>query len=391
MTTHRSGRAALNEDALVTVTFGIEEEFVLLRPGTLTTADVGLQAVQELQDACPGVIVREFMASQIEFATPVTATAAESMEAVSAFRFELGEWAAAHNVIAAGTGTPFLARPMVEGWEGRYREIADHVQLLSAGHHINGQHVHVAISDAEAGVRAMNALRPWLPILLALSSNSPFWQGVDTGFASWRAMHSRRWTTYGIPPWFTSAKEYDRTVAAQIGIGATLDAGCINWSARLSQTHPTLEVRVCDVQLDPASAVALALIIRALVVDGEDQEVPRPHEPDLVDAALWQAAREGVGGLLVDPVTGSMVSAQAVVDRLRDHLSLSEGDALIVDAFLLGISRTGSGARRQREALEEGTSRLGALYSDSLSSFAYDRRPLLAGHRSPQSDHQVTI
>ena len=162
-----------------------------------------------------------------------------------------------------------------------------------------------------------------------------------------------------------------------MGIGATLDGGCINWSARLSDTHPTLEVRVCDVQLDPASTVALALIIRALVESGGQTQISRPAGPDVSDAALWQAARDGVEGMLVDPVTGVMVPAGDAIARLRKHLDVSEQDALIIDAFLLSIQRIGSGARRQREARNRGLQSLEALYSASLSVFAYDRRPLI--------------
>ena len=77
-------------------------------------------------------------------------------------------------------------------------------------------------------------------MLLALSANSPFWHGSDTGFASWRGVHSRRWTTYGIPPWFADPDEYDRAVAALMGVGATSDLGAINWAVRLSSRYPTI-------------------------------------------------------------------------------------------------------------------------------------------------------
>lgn len=351
----------------MSATFGVEEEFVLLDAVTLRPVDVGLRAVQELQDACAGAVVREFMPSQIEFATPICLSAGEATTAITAFRQQLEKWAEAHHVVAAATGTPMHASQPSEEWSGRYREIGDAVGTLAIDHQINGQHVHVGIPDEEAGIRAMNTLRPWLPVVLAMSANSPFWQGEDTGFASWRAMHSRRWTTYGIPPWFDDAAEYHRAVEANLGIGATLDAACINWSARLSSTHPTLEVRVCDVQLDPTSSVALALIIRALVVAGSAASTPRPTAPDVGDAALWQAARDGLAGTLVDPVLGTLVPASDVVARLRAHLDLPEDDVPIVDAFFESVLRDGTGAQRQRTARLGGNTELAALYCDSIS------------------------
>ncbi|AIX99920.1 hypothetical protein ART_0322 [Arthrobacter sp. PAMC 25486] len=89
---------------------------------------------------------------------------------------------------------------------------------LSGEHEINGLHVHTGIPDQESGVHALNADRRWLPTLLAISANSPFWCGSDTGFASWRAIHSRRWTTAGCPPWFADAADYRARVAALMGI-----------------------------------------------------------------------------------------------------------------------------------------------------------------------------
>src|SRR6185503_4533061 len=99
---------------------------------------------------------------------------------------------------------------------------------LVGDHQINGLHVHVGVPDRDAGIRALNALRPWMPVLLALSANSPFWRGRDTGYDSWRAIHSQRWTIHGIPPRFRDSADYDDALAALSGIGATSDAGTVN-------------------------------------------------------------------------------------------------------------------------------------------------------------------
>jgi len=366
-------------------TFGIEEEFVLLDPRTLRTADLGLRAVGDLRETCPGIVTREFFPSQIEYATPVCTDAASALAAVGGFRRALAAWAEHADVVVAPAGTPFAVSSRAPDWQGRYREIARDIAGLAAEHQLNGLHVHVGIPDRDAGVRASNALRPWLPVLLGLSANSPFWQGVDTGFASWRAIHSRRWTTYGIPPRFADAADYDAVLDRLTGIGATSDAGTINWYARLSASHPTLEVRVCDVQLDGPSGVALACVIRALASaafegrpPGDAAKTPGdatpvdavPGDAALWDAATWHAARYGAAATLVSPVTQRLAPASAVIAELAQHVApfLAAGERSLVGRFLATVQHRGDGASRQRRAHLRGD--LPGLYRGALSADA---------------------
>lgn len=348
-------------------TFGLEEEFVLLQPKTLSTVDVGLAAVDQLRGSVPGAVMREFFPSQIEYATPVCRTVDEALAAVGGFRARLSAWAEAAGVIVAPSGTPFATDGRAPHLEGRYAAIAQDIAGLTVEHQLNGLHVHVGIAGRDAGVRASNFLRPWFPVLLALSANSPFWQGRDTGFASWRAIHSRRWTTHGIPPHFADAAEYDRALRHLAGIGATSDAGTINWVARLSAAHPTLEVRVCDVPLDPHSSVALAALIRGLVAVGAERDTPRPDRFEGWDAALWHAARHGTASTLVDPAAGRLVPAAAVLESLvallRPHLP--EADLRLIECFLAEHAAHGGDAAQQRCAHARG--RLAALYRDRVA------------------------
>jgi carboxylate-amine ligase len=348
------------------VTFGVEEEFVLLDPATLQTVDRGIAAVEDLSGSCPGVVVREFFPSQIEFATPICVDVDAAFDAVLTFRRRLARWARDAGVVVASSGTPYATDDRSHVWEGRYAAIARDIAGLTPDHQLNGLHVHVGIPDRDAGVRASNFLRPWLPVLLALSANSPFWHAGDTGFASWRALHSRRWTTHGIPPYFGDASEYDRSLERLNGVGATSDAGTINWYARLSAAHPTLEVRVCDAQLDPSSSIALAALIRALVVAGWNRETARPVRFEGADAALWHAARYGTAETLVDPIRGVPVPACAAIEALRDlaHPHLPPADQRLVDGFLADVARSGGGAARQRAA--HAARSLTALYSNRL-------------------------
>ncbi|VXB77590.1 Putative glutamate--cysteine ligase 2-2 [Microbacterium sp. 8M] len=349
-------------------TFGIEEEFVLLDPETLTPVECAAQAVAVLADGrCDGSVAREFLCAQVEYATPVCGSTSEARDALLGFRRRLADWAADAGVIAAGTGTPFRghALPTISPGE-RYAEISSEVTALTGDHQIGGLHVHVGV-DREAGVRASNALRGWLPILLALSGNSPFWAGRDTGYDSWRAIHSRRWTTYGIPPLFRDADDYDEVAAALVGIGATTDPRGVNWNMRLSTRYPTLEVRVCDVQLDAESSIALAVVIRALVESALEPDSPPTLDRAPWDAALWHAARHGLRGTLVHPHTGRLVPAAEVLSALHDRIAphLRGDDEVRVAEGLL--ERPRSGAVRQREAHRAGIPALARLYRESLA------------------------
>jgi len=347
-------------------TFGIEEEFLLLDPATLTPVEGAAQAVAELDDGrSDGTVAREFLCSQIEYATPVCTSASEARDALLDFRSRLGRWAAEAGAIAAGTGTSPAGRlPTTISSGERYAQISHEVTALVGEHHIGGLHVHVGI-DREAGLLASNALRGWLPVLLALSGNSPLWNGDDTGYDSWRAIHSRRWTTYGIPPVFRDLEDYDATAAALVGIGATTDPRAINWNLRLSTRFPTLEVRVCDAQLDAESAVGLALVIRALVDSVRESGATGVQDRAPWDAALWHAARHGLGGTLAHPDTGRLAPAGDVLRALRERIALHlHGDEVRAVEGLLGRRLTGAGA--QRAAHRTGIPALAGLYREQL-------------------------
>lgn len=354
------------------VTFGIEEEFVLLDRTRLEAVDLGGEAVAALSRGRADVadtIVHEFFASQLEHATPVCTGYADAWDAVAGFRRRLAAWADAAGVVAAGSGTPFrAAEPSAVTADERYERIAHDIGGLTPEHQINGLHVHVGIPDRDAGVHISNGLRPWLPVLLALSANSPFWQGRDTDFDSWRTIHSRRWTTFGVPPLFRDAADYDHAVASLRGLGATSDPGTINWNIRLSPRLPTVEVRVCDAQLDPGSAVALAVTVRALA-EAALASAPVMFDATPWDAALWHGARHGLRAGLLHPLTGRPSTADVVLEALRERVAPhladdAEHDA--VERLLATALRRGNGATRQRAAKRRGIPALADLYRSRL-------------------------
>lgn len=345
-------------------TFGIEEEYFFLRPDTLAPANVGSTIRDEIVgiDHPSEFVAHEFLEAQIERSTPVFHTLDEATADLRAFRARIASAAEEHDVVAAGIGAPF----MTDGWPAvtdaeRYRRVVDDFRGLVTDHLISGTHVHVGIPSPDAGVEALNRIRPWLPVLLAVLGNSPYWHGADTGFASWRAVHMRRWTTVGAPPVFRDAADYRDRIERLVGIGGISDTKMVWWVARLAEFHPTIEVRLADAQLDTPATLLYAALVRALVDTGlRDAESGQPVlavDGELLDAAMWHAARDGMAGELLDPVSCTMRPAADVVDAMLvavDDSLVDHGDRDRVHALLGRVRRIGSGAERQRAAMRRG-------------------------------------
>ncbi|WP_460667228.1 glutamate--cysteine ligase [Kocuria himachalensis] len=241
--------------------------------------------------------------------------------------------------------------------EAHYRRVQQHVGLLAAEQLTCGFHVHVAIDSCEEGVAVLDRIPVWLPVLLALSTNSAFRYGVDTGFASYRYQAWTRWPTAGPNEVFATVSEYDRQVRLLLESGVPLDDGMIYFDARLSTRFPTVEVRVADVCLDPVHAGVIAALVRALVETAARASraglPPAPVGVTQLRAWSWRAARSRVEGQLVSPTTGTPVAAGEVVAELLEllHPALSEGsEDEQVQAVVAAILREGTGARAQREA-----------------------------------------
>ncbi|MHA7304192.1 carboxylate-amine ligase [Arthrobacter sp. TMN-49] len=371
------------------LTFGIEEEFVLLDRPSLTPVPLAADVQMALAERNFGsnVVHGEFLRSQVEFVSPVFTTFEEAAHALWSFRTALVDCAEDQGVLAAGVGTPFNnpAGPMVAE-DRRYQDIATSIGTLALEHHINGLHIHVGVPDREEAIIALNYLRPWLPTLLAISANSPFWCGKDTTFSSWRAIEYRRWTTSGCPPTFIDAADYDKRTKALIGIGVTPDMGSVSWSARLSDQQATLEIRVADAQLEPSTTLLLALLGRALVATSvARQPSPAPVTgPEMLDAALWHSARHGLSAQLVHPLNNVLAPASEVVRALlkETHQSLEQsGDLAIVTALAEQLLLLGTGADRQRQAFTmAGTEGLAAFLSNAIKNVSSVHQPA-AGHQ----------
>jgi carboxylate-amine ligase len=199
---------------------------------------------------------------------------------------------------------PVTPRPVAKP---RYEQMVERFGLTTTEHLTCACHVHVSVeSDAEA-VGVLDRIRVWLPTLLAISANSPFWQGQDSGYASFRSQAMARWPSAGPTEVFGSAPAYRKMVSDMVASGVLLDEGMVYFDARASHRYPTVEVRVADVCLDPRDAVLVAALCRGLV-ETAGQEWAAGLDPPTVPAAMlrlasWQAGREGLDGDLLDPVT----------------------------------------------------------------------------------------
>lgn len=355
-------------------TFGIEEEVILLAPETLDPVDVADEVIAEVCDAHAAAdwVSGEFLKAQVEFTSPLLADGDAADRVVREFRRVLHSAAARRGLIVASVGTAFgCGRSSVTAGE-RYERFVDTLGAIHPDHRIQGLHVHVAVASPDEGVRVMNALRPWLAPLIALTANSPCFSGVDTGFASWRTIVGRRFATASVPPAFADGEEYCRRIRALVGIGTTFDSASIAWMMRLSDRYPTLELRVFDAQLTGDETVAAALLTRALVETAVAEELPHAaaaahHES--VDSAVWHAARHGIDGTLVDPVTAALAPAWVVIDRMLDAAGpalAAAGDSGRVEALVDRARAEGNGATRQRAALAAGRLSLVKLLRDAF-------------------------
>ncbi|WP_379871259.1 carboxylate-amine ligase [Marinactinospora rubrisoli] len=339
-------------------TFGVEEEFFVV---DADTRQATAQAPEVLAAARPtgSELCAEITRFQVEAASPVCQTAPELSTHVASARRTLTEAAAERALAVVATGTAVLgdvgSAPLSEG--RRYRAIAERFGALRDAHVVCGCHVHVGIADREVALAVANHLRPWLPTLLALTANSPFRRGRDTGHASWRSIIWARLPSAGPPPWLGSVAEHERAVTEMLRTGAILDRRMVYWDVRLSEHLPTLEIRVGDVAGTAEEAVLFAVLVRGLVTVALAQVAAGDPAPPLSDRslrlAMWRAARDGLEGHALDPFSADLVPARRQLDRLVEAAMPglgADGEGELVERLLLRLFSVGSGAHRQRAA-----------------------------------------
>ncbi|MFE7979436.1 glutamate--cysteine ligase [Streptomyces shenzhenensis] len=369
-------------DLRETVTLGVEEEFLLLDRKAYRPVGRGSQVLEAgRRRLAAGQLVPEISEAMVETVSGVCSTAAQLRGELGRLRGAAARAAGERDCLLLPSGTSPIGRTGPGGADDppeipplrehpRYLRIRQRFGPLVRDQGVCSCHVHVGVPDLATAVAVVNHLRPWLPLLLALTANSPYWNGADTGYASWRTMLWRSWPTAGPPPVLRSAQHYEELVRTLVASGAVLDPAMVYWYARPSRHVPTVEVRVADVLPTVGETVAYALVVRAVVVRARAAVragvLPPLVEQDVLVAACWQAAREGVTGDLLDLISGAAPAATPVVRQIETARRLlwphlpDTGDRASVNAWLDRLAAEGGPADRQR-ALHRSTGRLDRL------------------------------
>jgi carboxylate-amine ligase len=333
---------------------GVEEELMLVDPTTGQLTALSQFAV--LANETDEEVEQELFLQQIETSTPPCERADDLLAGLRAGRRAVGEAAAAAGARAVAVPTPVLHEDAEEFTpKSRYRQIQQEYGEMARQALVCAMHMHVDVASDEEAVRVVDGIRPWLPPLVALAANSPYWQGRDTGHASWRSQVWSRWPSAGPAQPFGDVATYRAVSEQMLDWGAGLDAGMLYFDVRLSATYPTVEIRVADVCTDVEDAALVALLTRALVATAARETEPPTWRGDLLRVAGWRAARHGLADDLVHPVDGSVASPRAVFEAVVSHSreALEEhGDLdVVTDGFERLVSR-GNGATRQRRVFE---------------------------------------
>ncbi|MFW0796930.1 glutamate--cysteine ligase [Gordonia sp. CPCC 205515] len=339
-------------------TLGVEEEFILVDPHSRRPVARNRE-VAEAARAHGVDLDLELTPCQVEIATPPCATGDEVLAELRRLRSVVATAAEDVGVRAIATGVPPTVPdhfPITDG--RRYQQIGERFGMLAHEQGICGFHVHVGVPDRDIAVGVSNRLRPYLPILLALAANSAVYRGSDTGHASWRSILWSRWPAAGPPPYLRSRKHFESLVAMFVSSGAILDDHMVYWDIRPSDHLPTIEIRVGDVQQRADESAAIAVIVRGLVVRALDDLAygsPAPMiDEEILAAAMWKAAHDGLDGDGIDVRTGEAARAITMLgDVIEVARDLSGEDAMIERAASRWRA-TGNGASRQRTAYAEG-------------------------------------
>lgn len=342
---------------LEALTFGVEEEFVLVDPGTRVTVPRAPEVRKIAADTLDERVAPELYATQIEAHTRPLRRAEDLRADLVQGRRVLAEAAARADSMLVASGSAVLTAtppPLTE--DPRYARMAEHYPAATTGvdSESSGCHIHVGDLESDEAVALACRLRPWLPVLQAPATNSPFAGGQYRRCASWRHYVLQAWPTVGPTP-LIPAGGYETLAADLVGSGVLLDRKMIYWYGRPSEHQPTLEIRVPDVNADVEVPLLIATLTRALAMvlrADEQQGVPCPRPTGAeVREAHRQAATLGPAGMWTHPETGEEMplsaGLQALVERSMPALDLL-GETHLVEDLVRGLTRRGTGAQRQR-------------------------------------------
>ena len=341
-------------------TVGVEEELLLVdlhtgKPRSVASQVIAAADEDSVGGAGEGGVEAELQRYVVEIQSSAASELADVEEELRQRRRVVASAAREAGAGVAAIATAPEAGNGLISPEPRYERMAERFGPTAQDVLTCGCHVHVSVESDEEGIAVIDRIRLWLPVILAMSANSPFCDGHDTGYASYRSQLWMRWPSAGPTDTFGSPEAYHELVRSMVESGVLLDDGMIYFDARLSRNYPTVEIRVADVCVDVEDTLLIAALCRALVETAAADAArgdPVPQMPtSLLRLAVWRAGHDGVDGVLVDPLSRR---PRPWIEVIRDlvlhvHDSLeSFGDIERVQDGIDRLTRVGSGATGQR-------------------------------------------
>jgi glutamate---cysteine ligase / carboxylate-amine ligase len=361
------------------LTVGLEEEFALLHPDTLDL----IPAYERMYDAAQSdpvlreSVCGELISSEIEIVSGVGSNLRDAFSRQRDSRRRLFALARAQGLALAATGThpwaDYRRQPIID--TEHYRRVEEGLKYVAWRNNTFSMHVHVGVRDIDRAVRVCDRLRPVLPLLLAISANSPYLDGQDTGLHSARTQSfTKSFPRCGVPDAFGGWGAYRDYIDFLLRTRSIVEFTQVWWSVRPHFRFGTVEVRICDAQTTSSESEALAALIFACVAQAaRDVDEGRPcvdHPPRLIEENMWRAIRFGLDGRLIDFEQGVEYPARQAIERLAAWTAPVREE---LGVELLFPER--NGAQRQRAMIEAGAAReevFTAAVGETLQTYAQE-------------------
>jgi len=344
------------------LSIGIEEEYQTIDPNTRDLrSHIQSEIIQKGKTLLAERVKPEMHQSVIEIGTGVCRNIKEAKEEIRSIRRQIIGLARQNGLRLAAAGThPFAQWREQEIYpDDRYRMIVEDMKIVARANLIFGLHVHIGIEDRETAIHIMNAARYFLPHILALSTNSPFWQGMDTGLRSYRCKVFDKFPRTNIPDLYGSWSEFENYVNLLIKTNCIDNAKKIWWDIRPHPHFPTLEFRVCDIPMRVDETIAIAALCQAVVAKlyrlHEQNLSFRHYSRALIMENKWRAARYGLGGKLIDFGKQAEVPIRDLIHEILEFVGDVTGELGSEEeiAYIARILDEGSGADRQLRVFAE--------------------------------------